>query len=77
MSQNRSTYHDHVRRSSRPMHDRARSQYSGSMAYDGKGRRPRQPRKIGRKVLALLLLGMVAWYGRAEIISTVIGSPES
>jgi len=43
------------------------------MAYEGKRRRQRKPRKIGRKILALLLLGVLAWYGRAEIISTVQG----
>ncbi len=61
---------------SRPMNDRggARSQYSGSMASSGgKRRRPRKPRKIGRKILALLVLGVIVWYAREDIVSTVRG----
>jgi cell division protein FtsQ len=73
MSPNRSTYREPVRMPSRPMHDRGRSQYSGSMAYNGKGRRPRGKRRIGRKILALLVLCVIAWFGRNEIIGTVQG----
>lgn len=59
---------------SRPLNDRggARSQYSGSMASSGgKRRRPHKKRKIGRKILALLVLGVLAWFSREEIKTTV------
>ncbi len=73
MSPNRSTYREAVRLPSRPMSDRAGSQYSGSMAYNGKHNRPRRKRKIGRRILALIILLVIAWFGREEIIGTVQG----